>query len=290
MAVCNSESDSLTMYKRKNTAEAIYDRKPCCMITDADCLEYVHDVAFSPCGKMLAAAAREGQSVSIFVRSEDRPDAFEAKPSWIMRGEESGLGFPAGIAFHPTGEWLAVANRKNGSGITLYRRHSSSGGRNFDSTPFQSITEEELLKHGLAAPHGLDFSPDGKSLIVTHKQFFKTERPQGESGVSIFQWKAKPDVGLDSTPTYTLPYGGSCAHSVAFHPSGEIFAITSEFSGVEVYQWRPTTKFISQIDTISIFRGRQSESSKGVAFTSDGEQLAVTTMLDEVLFFSEWGQ
>ena len=290
MAVANFGGDSLNIHRRINGAKPIYQSKPSCVITDSDCLKYVHDVAFSPCGKMLVAAARQDQSISVFVRSEDRPDVFELKPSWVIRGEESGLGFPAGVAFHPTGKFLAVANRQSGSSIALYRRHGLSGDREFDSTPFQSITEQELLKHGLAAPHGLDFSPDGKSLIVTHKRFLKTERPEGESGVSIFPCKAKPDIGLDSAPSCTMRIGGSCVHSVAFHPSGEFFAITKERLGVEVFKWRPTTKSISQIESIRIFRAGHGQGAKGLAFTSDGAQLAVTTTLDEVLFFSKWGQ
>ena len=123
MAVGNTESHSINIHRRIIGAKPIYQSKPYCVITDSDCLKYVHDVAFSPCGKMLVAAARQDQSISVFVRSEDRPDVFELKPSWVMRGEESGLGFPAGVAFHPTGKFIAVANRQSGSSIALYRRH-----------------------------------------------------------------------------------------------------------------------------------------------------------------------
>ena len=84
--------------------------------------------------------------------------------------------------------------------------------------------------------------------------------------------------------------GGSCVHSVAFHPSGEFFAITKERLGVEVFKWRPTTKSISQIESIRIFLGGHGKGAKGLVFTSDGAQLAVTTTLGEVLFFSKWGQ
>jgi len=296
MAISNSRRHSVSLYTRGDASGRNYERRPCCTISDPNCWRVVHDTAFSPCGRYPVAAARETHALSMFVLLDGNSNEIEAKPLWSVRGEDCGLSFPAGVAIHPSGKWLAVANRAR-NGITLYRNSGSSG--QFDSTPFQIITVEDLSIHGLAAPHGLDFSPDGKSLIVTHKRFFKTEHPKGDSGLSIFKWRTEPNFGLDPHPSFIFPYGLSSLHHVAFHPSGNIVAVSISRAGVDVFDWLPEQEAMSKRDAISFFRigegpegrvgegpkGRVGEGPKGVAFTREGEQIAVTTNLNEVLFF-----
>jgi len=288
MVVSNSDGNTVTIYSRGDELQGFFHGEPCGMLTDAIKLNFVHDVALSPCGKMLAAAAREDHSVSIFMRSKTQPNTFEAKPAWTIRGVASRLRFPAGVSFHPGGECLAVTNRQN-SGITLFRIRRERDGCSIDFVPFQTISESDLLPLGLAAPHGVTFSPDGAFLMATHKRFYKTRNPDGASALTCFRWHTTPDLGLDPVPIYTALRGNSCLHSVAFHPSGRFFALTDESADVEVFEWRPQELSVRQVDRISIFRCGHSEGPKGVAFTSDGKQLAVTTVCDQVLSFSNWG-
>jgi len=207
-------------------------------------------------------------------------NGIEAKLLWSVHGEECGLSFPAGVAIHPSGKWLAVANRMH-NGITLYR--TSDSGDQFDATPFQSITDEDLSTHGLAAPHGLDFSPDGKFLIVANKRFYETEHPKGHSALSMFNWRTEPDSGLDLHPSFIVPYGRAQLHLVAFHPSGEMLAVANQRAGVDVFKWLPEQEMMDKQDTISLLQ--IGDGAKGVAFTREGDQIAVTTGLNEVLFF-----
>jgi len=268
------------MYTKVDASGRNYEARPCCTISDRNYLNFVHDTAFSPCGRYLVAVAREAHSLSMFVLHDRNSNGIEAKRLWSVCGEECGLNFPVAVAIHPSGKWLAVANRVR-KGITLYRNSGSSG--QFDSTPFQIITEEDLSNHGLAAPQGLDFSPNGKSLIVVHKRFFKTMHPKGESGLSIFKWRTETDFGLDPHPSFILPYGSSLLHQVAFHPSDDIVAVSIEKAGVDVFNWLPEQETMSKLDTLSIFK--IGKGAKGLAFTREGEQLVITTELNEVLFF-----
>ena len=280
MAISNSGMHSVIMYRRCNDSGKDYDKRPCCTISDADCLNYVHDVAFSPYGTHFVAVSREAHSISMFALLNRNSNGIEAKMLGSFRGEQYGLSFPAGVAFHPSGQYLAVANRMR-NGIALCRRLGSTGP--FDSTPFQFITDEDLCVHGLAAPHGVDFSPDGMSLLVAHKRFFKAEHPQGESALSVFRCRTVPDFGLDPHPSFISLSGRTACHHVSFHPSGDIVAVANEAAGVDVYNWLPEQATMRKRDTISVVQ--IADGAKGVAFTREGRQVAVTTELDEVLFF-----
>jgi len=280
MVVSNSHAHSVIIYAKENSSEKDFGIRPSRTISDYDYLNFVHDVVFSPCGKYVAAVGREAHSLSIFAIRDQNLKDIEAKLIWSAHGKEYELSFPAGVAIHPSGKWLAVANRKR-TGITLYRNSGLDG--QFDSIPFQIITDEDLSIHDLAAPHGLDFSPDGKSLIVAHGRFFKTKDPKGESGLAIFKCRNDPNLGLDPHPKFIFPYGQSPLHSVAFHPSGGLVAVTNSEAEVDVFDWLPEHKTMKKRDSISFFRIGQGP--KGVAFTRDGDQIAVTTVLNEVLFF-----
>jgi len=288
MAVSNSEGNSVTVYKRREGVRTGYHSKPCWKVVDPDDLNYVHDVAFSPCGRLLGAAARDAQSVVIFGQSEGPAATFDTKPRLTMKGPECQLGDPTAISFHPSGDWFAVANRKGGSGITLYSSPTGHRGRTFTPAPFQSITETELLTHNLAAPHGLAFSQDGRWLVVTHKRFFKTHSPEGISGISIFTCKKQTDIGLQPHPCSIFSYEQACVHSAAFHPDGEVLAVTNEAADVDILRWNAEKNSFQRIGIIPILRGTMKEGPKGISFTSDGQQLAVTTALNQVLFYSKW--
>jgi DNA-binding beta-propeller fold protein YncE len=281
MAISNSGQHSISLYARGGVSGRGYEERPCGTISDANCLSYVHDSAFSPCGRYLVAVGEESHSLAMFELQGGDSKEPAAKLLWAVRGEEFGLNFPASVAIHPSGRYLAVANRER-NGITLYRGSGSNG--QFDSTPFQMIaTETDFQNHGLGAPHGVDFSPNGESLIVTHKRFWKSEYQKGESGVSMFRCRPEPELGLEPDPSFILPCGRSALHLAAFHPSGEVVAVSNSMHGVDVYSWQPEQRAMSKLDSLPIYRVR--EGAKGVAFTRDGGQLVVTTDLHEVLFF-----
>ena len=288
LAACYVVGNSVRLYTRKNEREAAFHNKPSFTIINSETLSYVHGVAFSACGTMLAAAARDAHSVSIFVRKTEQPIDYDVAEACLIHGAESRLGFPAGVSFHPNGEYLGVANRGNGGGITLYRLGCHGDGSDINPVLVQSIGEEDLLTHDLAAPHDVDFSPDGAFLFVTHKRFFETQNPRGKSGVSIFRCHTSPEVRIDPNPKYVSLHDQDFLHSVAVHPSGRYFSVINERKNIEVFAWRADNASVVQVDSIPIFKSGQVEGAKGVAFTSDGKQLAVTTALDQILLYSNW--
>jgi 6-phosphogluconolactonase (cycloisomerase 2 family) len=290
MAISNAGADSISLHSRIGARGAMYERNPSVTITDPEHLSYVHDTAFSPCGEMIAAAARESHAVSIFRINGRSHVAVEEGTGSMISGERSEVRFPAGVAYHPGGRWIAVANRKD-FGITFYRITKVSERERVEATPFQSITEDELVELGLSAPHGLDFSPNGKFLAVAHDVFRRVGVARGESGISLFQCKPSSDVGIDPIPLFSFAYDSSRPHAVAFHPSGEYVAVAKQLGGVDVFRWRSEEPDMELIDKITIFGAGQvaSQGVKGIAFTADGGQLAITTQLDEVLFYSRWG-
>ena len=237
---------------------------------------------------MLAAAARDCHSVALFFRTDAHSATFEQEPRCVLDGEGSGLDHPAAVRFHPSGEFLAVVNRQGGGGVSLYRCEQIDGDFRVESTPSQGIWEDDFLKCGLAAPHDVDFSGDGACMVVNHKRFFMNERAQGESDLSIFACGDSTPISLEQAPQFVELAGNTCLHSVACNPVGPFFAVSNERDAVEIYQWRSEESSVSRIGAISIDRAGGLEGPKGVAFTSDGDTLVVTTVLNQVLFFRDW--
>ena len=285
MAVANSAGHAITIYKKKDGTATEYHNAPCSIIQTKEFLNYVHDISFSPDEKNLVAASREGHTLTLFERNTAYPYVFGPEPFWTFWGKDSGLGFPASVAFDPSGDYLAVCNRANGRGISVYKKLPSSPGL-FDPKPVQVITEEQLAQEGLAACHGLAFSPDGKHLAVTHKRFHKNSKAQGVSGLALFNWSPAAIEPLNPTPALFLAYPCACLHSLAFHPSGILLAVTNEVEDVTIYELEKSPLSLTRIASIPIDRKGNKEGPKGVGFTADGKKIAVTTASDEVLFFN----
>ena len=289
MAVANSEGDSITIFTTESGATHSFRKVPTFTIKSSTHLSYVHDVAFSPCGHILAAAARDAHAVALFFRPDTRSAVFEQEPRCVVTGDGSVISNPASVSFHPSGEFLAIANRMGGGGITLHRCEQAPDHVRLEETPFQCISEDDFLEYGLSAPHAVDFSGDGAHMIVSHKRYFKSDRQQAESGLSVFGCIDTPPVRVDPLPKYTTHAGQACLHSVAWNPVGPYFAVANEGGEVEIYQWHSAESSASRIGTISIDRARGKEGAKGVAFTSDdGAELVVSTVLQQVLFFRDW--
>ena len=279
MVVSNSGKHAVNIYTKGPQASGAFSVRPNCVVSDKALLSYAHDSAFSPCGKFLAVVGEYSHTLSMLAVYREGETKIRTEALWSIQGDEHGLSYPASVAIDPSGQWLAVANRRK-HGITLYR--STGVGGQFVPTPCQSITDEELAQHGLAAPHGVDFSPDGKFLAATHKGF-KQYQLDNDSGVSIFKLQPEADAGLDPMPEFIHPYGSASLHLPAFHPSGSCLAVSRSDGGIDTFEWSSAEKKLIQRDSISIFRVR--EGAKGMAFATGGSQVVTTTDLHEVLFF-----
>lgn len=283
MVTSNSGNCSVTVYSKiKNKPEGYYHARPSVILANAGCLNFTHDAVFSPCEKYILAVGRDDHALVQFKLPQNGTHENETQPVALSRGDEYGLCNPTGLSMHPSGRWLAVANRKR-FGITVYRRSEST--RLFDAPPIQRITEAELVNLGLASPHTLNFSMDGESLVVAHKRFWEDgQYTRGDSALSVFKWREGSDSGLHPNPRVVHPFGDARLHSVAFDPSGDGVAVTHETGGIDLFNLSDGRTRFSKQTTIDIFR--INEGPKGIAFTRNGKQLVTTTMLDEVLFFN----
>lgn len=273
IALSNSARHSISFYSKDDSTT--FKKEPCGTISDPQKLYYVHDSSFSPDNKTLAIAAREDQSISTYAilkKSDGKMECF-----WIhtTKGQENGLGSPAGISYHPSGKWVAVANRKK-TGISVYRI-SQDG--TIEDSPAQIISQNDLDRQGLTAPHGLDFSPDGEYLAVVHKRFGSSIAFQ-DSSFSVFRWNSN---SLEDKALVIVPYGGVKVHLVAFHPSSRIVGLANEDDGVDLLKWIPEENKTEKVRTIRLLK---IGGAKGIAFAPLTEQVAVTTDLNEVLFFN----
>jgi 6-phosphogluconolactonase (cycloisomerase 2 family) len=199
---------------------------------------------------------------------------------WILEGVANGLDNPADIAIHPAGRYLVIANRE-ASGLCFFTLPPDL--RMEPPRLVLSRTVAELNGERTAAPHGVAFSPDGRFLFVTHKRFFKSQSDTGNSAVSVYRADADSFDRAQWLPVAARDFGREALHHVACHPSGRIIALTNSLGPVELLSWNPSSRDFTEVGSIDIFR--QGEGAKGICFTKDGHYLAVTSELDEVLFF-----
>ena len=284
-AIANSGDDSISVYINRNNFEPRIESEPYLTIKNA-CLHYVHDLDFSPCGTMLAAIAREGHSLSIFHKSEQQQPLFDNNQKVFIKGSKTNLSYPASVSFDPRGQQLAVANRQTG-GISIFKVPELVSASALNIEPEQIISEQELLRFGMAAPHGLSFSPDGRFLVVLHKRYYLTENAQGNHGISVFKTHPNSHMGIYPTPIVMFETSGSCLHSIGFHPDNQYFATSSEKSEIDLYQWQSTAAPKDMILRLPSIRSLGNE-VKGVGFSGDGTQLAACTSNDQVIVHSDW--
>lgn len=283
MAVVNSElTNAVVFYDRDESQTSHFASKPFHIISNPD-LVFAHDAALTPCGNYIAIVARDTHNVLMYKLHRENEKNMTTKLIWSFSGDESALSFPHSVKFHPSGTMMAVGNQLK-YGVALYYAKGSNG--EFDSKPFQTISEDDLFKGGMAPSHCLDFSPDGKYLAVTHRTFYMNKDSKGESGLSIFAVPDESEKGLDPEPLVFIPYEwADFLHSVAFSPSGELLALVLSARDIEFFSWQEEHQTLKKLGSIHVYNGRFGEGPKGVTFTNDGKQITVTTEFDEVLFY-----
>ncbi|MBA2727859.1 MAG: hypothetical protein H0U49_06780 [Parachlamydiaceae bacterium] len=276
MAIADSECNAILFYKYTGNAKHPFEKIPSSEIKDNDLLNYVHDLEYSPGGEFIGAVSRETNTVVIYKKKEHDPIEFEENNFWHMRGSASKLDNPASLSFSSNGKVLAVCNRMGGSGITFYSQVEDSEGE-YSPIPFQSISERSLLKHNISAPHGIAFSPDGKTMSVVHKPFYKDTERLGKEAVAIFELAENPHPVINSTPIFFKLLGNKCLHSVAFHPSGKYFATVAEEGWVVIYKKVNDTGEFVVVKILDVLRkDNKYLSPKGIDFSPNGNYLAIT--------------
>ena len=149
-------------------------------------LDFSDGVAFvPPTNDHLAACNLAYGTISFYRKRSDAPLAFDQHPCFELF---QGLAEPDGLAFSPSGEWLAVANHGNHS-VSIFRRRNRPGSPDrfrFGPAPFTVLTDASFRY-----PHSLAFS-DTNHLIVTNAgaNFFSVFAPMQLDG--RMQWSLLP--------------------------------------------------------------------------------------------------
>ncbi|HEY8244618.1 MAG TPA: hypothetical protein VII68_14225 [Casimicrobiaceae bacterium] len=224
---------SITIYNNDSVTGG-FGPEPVFEISGADSrLNFSDGVAFvPPLNDHLAACNLALGTISFYRKRSDSPLAFDQHPRFELR---QSLADPDGLAFSPSGEWLAVANHGNHSVSIFQRRYRGALGDRvrFGSAPVAVIADASLLY-----PHSLAFNA-ANHLFVTNAgaNFFSVFAPTklGEG----MQWSPLPggqqDVGSESgfraINAANRMEGGP--KGIAIH--GDTLAVCSPQHGVLLY-------------------------------------------------------
>lgn len=268
LAIANSHGYSITLYRRVGSSGVQYEKKPFLVVQDAALLSYPHDIEFSPCGKFLAVASRDNNSLVFFPVSGNN---VSSKPHAIIKGATTHLNLPASVSFHPQTHTIGVANRAGTISLTFYKKN---GEGLYGSTPLKEIHYDKLLAKNLSNPHAMAFSPDGKLFGVVHKRVCANS--PGKSALAIWDVERM-------APIFISEHGCECLHSLSFHPTGKYVAVTNEQKDVIIFERNGDT--FAHCNTIKVEKKNHFEGPKGVAFTPCGNYIAFTTMEPAILFY-----
>ena len=149
-------------------------------------LDFSDGVAFvPPLNDHLAACNLAFGTISFYRKRSDSPLTFEQHPCFELF---QGLAEPDGLAFSPSGEWLAVANHGNHS-VSLFRRRNRAGSParfRYGPAPETVITDASFR-----FPHSLAFTA-ADHLVVTNAgaNFFSVVVPAAVDGTT--KWSLLP--------------------------------------------------------------------------------------------------
>ncbi|HVQ36919.1 MAG TPA: beta-propeller fold lactonase family protein [Pyrinomonadaceae bacterium] len=155
---------AITIYE-KNRDNDNYSTEPIFEICGpATNLNHSDGVAFvPPANDHLAACNLTTGSISFYRRLSISPIRFTVEPVFELK--HPSLRDPDGLAFSPSGRWLALANHGNHS-VSIFERRRTGGSKGeleYGPEP-HAIIEDPGLRH----PHSVAFTPKGNHLAVTN--------------------------------------------------------------------------------------------------------------------------
>jgi DNA-binding beta-propeller fold protein YncE len=230
MALAESDANRVSVHVRPKGA-AVPDARPACVLEGpASGIDYPHDVDFSPSGRLLAVANRQGKSLTIYARQRGAPGRYGPLPAWTIRGARTGLDYCDGVKFVPPhGAYLAAANLTHGT-ITFYRRKWWRRSR-YEPRPCFVLGGPETR---LGQPDGLAFSPDGALLAAANHGTGTVTVYGRRRGACVYG--PEPLAVLGGTPSRLC-----FPHSVAFSRAGTHLAVSSA-GGRHVLLYRGTAR------------------------------------------------
>lgn len=219
-------------------------------------LKQPQHAVFSPDGQKLAVVNWTDRSLYVFPREKDGSFSLRPISSVFLPLTQSK---PHGIAYSPSGQYLAVAcgaSREYENGLVLFENIGSS------LETRCVITHEKLL----GIPKGICFSPDSKCLLVTFCE---------PSCVASFYLEGNR---IDPSPKQILK-GVSRPEDVKIAPDGSYFAVSnSDQNRITFYSFDKNKNRISDNYPFLFLEKPEADLifPHGIAFSSDGSYLAIT--------------
>jgi sugar lactone lactonase YvrE len=211
LAVVDADAGRILVHARRG-AGLDYGEEPVWTLEGPDSgLDYPHDVDLAPDGRWLVVASRRGRRLTGYRRLAGPVARFSSRPSWILEGRKSALGYCDGVEAAPAGGALLAAVSLAEHRVTFFRPRLLLDG--WRRRPWHVLQGEA---HGLAHPDGLAFSADGLLLAVTN---------HGAGNVVVY---ARPRNGRFGDAPVAVVGGRPryrCPHSAAFSPDGHWLAI-----------------------------------------------------------------
>jgi len=270
IVVANSSAHSITVHRRTKDG---FKHTPTTHIRNIPEINYPHQVAFTADGQYLGVASRENHHFALFRCNLARRGIIEETPCFSMNGEDSSISFPGSCAFSPVDSTLFISNRMGSHGVTFYRY---LGNGQYETTPFDKISEDDLFEYGLGAPHGIEMTPSGDKLMIICNKFWKDPNARGKIGLCVMDIH-RGEERMETKTTHAKTFDEDfCLHTVAFHPSGKYMGITIECKEWCLYKLNEETGVWDAIQSIPHISQNTREGIKGIGFSPDGSQVAVT--------------
>jgi DNA-binding beta-propeller fold protein YncE len=224
---------SIAIFRRARVSGA-FGPEPAFEITGAGSrLDFSDGVAFvPPSNDHLAACNLRSGTIAFYRKRSDSPLAFDQHPCFEIF---QGLSEPDGLAFSPSGEWLAVANHGNHT-VSVFQRRNRAGSPDrfrFGPAPVTVIAEASFR-----FPHSLAFT-GSDHLVVTNAgaNFFSVFAPVQTGG--RIEWCLLPrgqqvvgsESGFRSINAANKMEGGPKGIAI----QGDTMAVCSPQHGVLVY-------------------------------------------------------
>lgn len=280
LVVCNTLARSITRYSFADSSPDCLDLRLDDAFAHPELLEYAHGAIFHESDEAVLALGEYAHAISAIDVGAGRMHNDPSRILWVASGNGMGLENPADLALHPNGNQLVVANRRQ-TGLSVL--HLDSSDRRSSPRFVNAISVSTLNSLGVAAPHGVAFAADGEYLFVSHKRFVPNRDDCGSSAVTVFAANADSMLDPGWAPIAAMDYGDKHLHHIACHPHRDILAVTNSRGVAEILGWSRVTRSLARLASIDLFRA--GEGAKGVAFVKNGKYIALTTELDEILFF-----
>ncbi len=216
---------------------------------------------FSPDGKKIVVANWTDRSLNVYLRKNN--GLFEKKPiHTVFLPEALHQSKPHGIAFSPSGQYLAVAcgaSHEFKNGLAL-----------FENIGYR-LKHVDILTHDQlpGIPKGICFSPDGTCLLVTFCE---------PSGLAIFHFDGKKINPLPKQIIQGDHTGLSRPEDIKLMPKRPYCSVSnSDKNTVTFYHFDKSTNTIADTPCWSLKNPEAHLTfPHGIAFSAEGSYLAVT--------------